>query len=48
MYFEYVMSETLVRNILKINKKKSVQETLCNYINKQFDIKGICRKVTVR
>lgn len=46
---EYKMPEAFAKQLLKKRKddenKVRPQEYLCNYVNEQFGIKGICVKV---
>jgi hypothetical protein len=46
---EYTMSAALAQHILKTHKgpKKNKQETLCNYVDEQFGLKGKCVKVLI-
>jgi hypothetical protein len=43
---EYTMSRDLADEILKKNKQNP-QETLCAWVNEQFDLKGYCVRVIV-
>lgn len=52
-YVEYKMSETMAKEYLKSSKIKDGYNTkrgqayLCDIVNKEFGLKGICVKVLV-
>lgn len=48
-YFEYKMTNELAQSYLKMRKGKErtsdIQNYLCNIVNEEYGIKGICTKV---
>lgn len=46
MTYEYHMTKECAKNILKIpHKKGSKQKVLCDYVNSNYGLKGICIRV---
>lgn len=48
-YVEYKMSNTMAKEYLNARKgddrKKHPQEFLCDLVNKEFGVKGVCTRV---
>lgn len=44
---EYIMSETLAKELLKNRKNKNPQDILIEYVNNECGLKNLCTRVTI-